>query len=140
MIYSKENKKMITSLPEETRERPHLNKRSDYMPESKFRQKAVALKYNPDSDIAPKVVAKGAGLVAEKILERAEDIPIHQDAALVEDLTRLDLGDNIPPELYDVIAQVLVFISELDRQESQKHKKNPTYEQRTWGSENLLTT
>jgi len=114
------------------------------MPESnlpKFRQKAVALKYNPDTDIAPKVVAKGAGLVAEKIIERAESLPIHQDAALVEDLTRLDLGDNIPPELYDVIAQVLVFISELDRQESLK--KRPPREQRIWrGHENegLLTT
>jgi len=104
----------------------------------KFRQKAVALKYNPDSDIAPKVVAKGAGLVAEKIIERAEDIHIHQDAALVEDLTRMDLGDNIPPELYDVIAQILVFISELDRQES---KKKPPHQQRLWrGNQDLLTT
>jgi len=110
------------------------------MSEPKFRQKAVALKYNPDSDIAPKVIAKGAGFVAEKILERAEDTPIHQDAALVEDLTRLDLGDNIPPELYDVIAQVLVFISELDRQENRKQQKSPR-EQRMWGgNEDFLIT
>ena len=82
------------------------------------RQKAVALKYNPDTDSSPQIVAKGVGVIAEKIIEKAEDIPIHQDAALIEDLTRLDLGNNIPPELYEVVAQVLIFISELDRQET----------------------
>jgi flagellar biosynthesis protein len=82
------------------------------------RQKAVAVSYNPD-EIAPKILAKGAGDVAEKILENAEksEITIHKDAALVNDLTRLDLGEHIPPELYEAVAQILVFISELDRQE-----------------------
>ena len=87
------------------------------------RQKAVAIQYNP-LEYAPKVVAKGGGVVAEKILERGlnADIPVHQDAALADDLTRIELGAHIPPELYDVVAKVLVFISELDKLEG--YKKN----------------
>jgi flagellar biosynthesis protein len=81
------------------------------------RQKAVALKYDPE-ETAPKVLAKGAGVIAEKILENAEkhDVKIHKDAALVDDLTRLDLGEHIPPELYQAVAQVLIFISDLDKE------------------------
>ena len=88
------------------------------------RKKAVAIKYNPD-EIAPKILAKGAGVVAEKILENAQksEVHIHQDAALAEDLTRLDIGDHIPPELYEVVAQILVFISELDKAETKRVKK-----------------
>ena len=88
--------------------------------QDRLRQRAVALRYDPNLDIAPKMLAKGAGVVAEKIMESAKDsdIPIHQDAALMDDLTRMDIGDNIPPELYDVVAQVLVFISDLDRREA----------------------
>ena len=82
----------------------------------RLRQKAVALQYNPDEH-APKVVAKGAGVIAEKILEEAKDtdVAVYQDAKLVEELTRMDLGQHIPPELYEVVAQVLAFISDLDR-------------------------
>jgi flagellar biosynthesis protein len=85
------------------------------MKKHQARQKAVAVKYNPD-EFAPKILAKGAGLIAEKILERAGDseIVIHKDAALVEDLTRMELGEFIPPELYEAVAQILVFISNLD--------------------------
>jgi flagellar biosynthesis protein len=84
-----------------------------------FRQKAVALKYNPD-EAAPKVVAKGVGTIAEKIMEKGKeaDVPIYQDAKLTEELTKLDLGEQIPPELYEVVAQVLIFISDLDKLES----------------------
>jgi len=80
------------------------------------RQKAVAVRYDPD-EIAPKILAKGAGLIAEKILENAEnsDIVVHKDAALLDELTRMDLNEHIPPELYQAVAQILVFISELDR-------------------------
>ena len=90
--------------------------------EARLRQRAIALRYDPNKDIAPKLLAKGAGIIAEKILENAIDyeIPVHQDAALVNDLTRMDLGENIPKELYDVVAQILIFISDLDRQESRK--------------------
>ena len=92
--------------------------------QSKLRKRAVALRYDTDTDIAPKVLAKGAGIIAEKIIEGAaeNEIAVHEDAALVEDLTRLDVGENIPPELYDVVAQILVFISDLDRRETAKKR------------------
>ena len=81
-----------------------------------LRKKAVAINYNPEDD-APKVLAKGAGYVAEKILEKGKesDIKIYEDPSLVEDLTCVDLGHQIPPELYKAVAQVLVFINELDK-------------------------
>ena len=79
------------------------------------RKKAVALKYDMLTDAAPRVMAKGVGLVAERILEKGAQIPVYKDEKLVEELTRLDLGDHIPPELYEVVAQVLIFINELDQ-------------------------
>ncbi len=92
-------------------QKPNLN--------PKIRQAAVALKYNP-TESAPKVVAKGKGVIADRILERAEEnkIPVYKDPGLVEELTRVDLGDSIPPELYEVVAQVLIFIADLDKLES----------------------
>ena len=87
-----------------------------------MRKKAVAIQYDI-SEIAPKVIAKGESLVAEKIVEmaKASDIAVHEDALLVEDLTRLDIGDHIPEELYLAVAQVLVFINELDSKERFLH-------------------
>lgn len=83
----------------------------------RLRQKAVALEYNPD-EIAPKVVAKGAGIIADKILEYANnaDVAVYKDAKLVEELTKMDLGQHIPPELYEAVAQILIFISNLDKE------------------------
>ena len=85
----------------------------------KLRQRAVAIQYNPE-DAAPKIMAKGAGLVAERIMENARlaDVPLHKDAALAEELTKIDLGAGIPPELYEAVAQILIFINELDRTET----------------------
>ena len=87
------------------------------------RQRAVALNYNPD-ELAPKILARGAGLIAEKIMENATDadIPVHKDAALVEELTKLDLGEHIPPDLYEVVAQILIFISDLDKIETMRRR------------------
>jgi len=87
------------------------------------RQKAIAIKYNPD-EVAPKILAKGAGVIAEKIMENAQNsnVVIHKDAALAEDLTRLDIGEHIPPELYEVVAQILVFISDLDKEEAKRRQ------------------
>ncbi len=81
-------------------------------------QKAVALSYQK-GDIAPQVIAKGQGYVAEKMLEVGSEnkVPIIQDQKLVEELTRVDLGENIPKELYQVVAQVLVFVSNMDKKE-----------------------
>ncbi len=69
-------------------------------------------------ETAPKVVAKGKGIVAENILERAEehDIPVYEDEKLSRQLYNLEIGQEIPPELYHVIAEVLVFIANLDRE------------------------
>ena len=82
------------------------------------KKRAAALKYNP-AETAPKVIAKGAGVTAENILKTAEeeDIPIYKDTKLAEELTKLDLEANIPPDLYEVVAQVLIFISDLDKLE-----------------------
>lgn len=86
-------------------------------------KKAVALSYNLN-DTAPKVIAKGSGLVAQSILDAAQkhDVPVYEDPKLAKMLTQLDIGDNIPPELYDIVAQVLVFISDIDYLQEQVNK------------------
>jgi flagellar biosynthesis protein len=78
---------------------------------------AVALGYDPNEDNAPKVIASGKGLVADKIIEGAKenDIPVHQDDKLADTLSRLDIGEAIPPELYNVVAEILVFVDAMDR-------------------------
>lgn len=85
--------------------------------ERKETKKAVALSYKPGRNNAPKVVASGRGIVAEKIMEiaRENDIPFYSDPQLVETLIKLDLSQEIPPELYRVIAEVLVFVYQMDR-------------------------
>lgn len=77
---------------------------------------AVALSYEPD-EAAPKVIASGRGYLADKIIARAKeaDIPLHQDARLAETLSKLEIGDMIPPELYDVVAEILVFVDKMDK-------------------------
>lgn len=79
---------------------------------------ATALQYNQKKDRAPKVVAKGKGLIAEKIIEKAEehDVAIYQDEKLSQQLYNLSLGEEIPAELYHVIAEVLVFIAKADQE------------------------
>ncbi len=79
-------------------------------------KKAVALSYDVEDD-APKVLATGRGYIAERILDRAKesDIPMHRDASLAESLSKLELGENIPAELYDVVAEILVFVDRMDR-------------------------
>ncbi|MDR2902967.1 MAG: EscU/YscU/HrcU family type III secretion system export apparatus switch protein [Clostridiales bacterium] len=86
-------------------------------------QKAIALKYSP-TDIAPKVIAKGQGFMAERILKTAEenDVAVYKDEKLVSELDKLDIGNNIPPELYEVVAQVLIFIDRLDQLAGYKNR------------------
>lgn len=73
---------------------------------------AVALRYRPDQDHAPKVTAKGSGTIAQRILEvaREHEIPIRQDKNLVQVLSHLDPAQAIPPELYYVVAEILAFV------------------------------
>ena len=77
---------------------------------------AVALEYDP-SDEAPKIVATGKGILAEKIIEKAKEsnVPIHQDSKLAGTLSKLEIGDMIPPELYEAFAEVLVFVDAMEK-------------------------
>lgn len=83
---------------------------------NKKRKIAAAIQYLPGTD-APKVIAKGKGVVADNILEKADEyaLPIYKDEALAEALTQMDIGDAIPPELYTVVAEILVFVTDLDK-------------------------
>jgi flagellar biosynthesis protein len=80
-------------------------------------KKAVALKYEPGRDNAPKVTAKGQGILAERIIELAqkEGVPIQEDPDLVGALVQLDFLDEIPPELYGAVAEILAFVYGLNR-------------------------
>ncbi|WP_299228914.1 EscU/YscU/HrcU family type III secretion system export apparatus switch protein [Sulfurihydrogenibium sp.] len=75
-------------------------------------KKAVALKYERYKDSAPKVVAKGKGIIAEKIIEVAKQhgVYLKEDPTLVEVLSGLELYEEIPEELYKVVAEIFVLI------------------------------
>ena len=77
---------------------------------------AVAIAYNP-GEAAPKIIATGKGYLAEKIIEKAkeEKIPFYRDNKLAKTLSKLEIGDMIPPELYDVVAEILVFVDGMDK-------------------------
>lgn len=79
--------------------------------------KAVALAYRPGADRAPRVVAKGRGRIAQKIISvaRKHDIHVHEDPDLVETLAQLDLSEEIPVDLYVVVSELLVFVYSLNR-------------------------
>lgn len=81
------------------------------------RKSAVALRYNEKEAEAPRVIAKGQGLVADKIVEQAKEngIPIQEDPSLVQVLAGLELNEQIPPELYQVVAELLAFVYQTDR-------------------------
>ena len=73
---------------------------------------ATALRYDPEKDSAPRVLASGQRKIAEQILAEARkhNIPIHEDAALTAALANVNLGQEIPPEFYSVVAEVLAYI------------------------------
>ncbi|HEU5046575.1 MAG TPA: EscU/YscU/HrcU family type III secretion system export apparatus switch protein [Rickettsiales bacterium] len=73
---------------------------------------AVALKYEPEKEHAPRVAAKGQGLIAEQIIKIAQEhgITIHEDAGLVEILSKLDLDTIIPIEAYAAVAEILNYV------------------------------
>ncbi len=81
-------------------------------------KKAAALKYSADSDQAPKVVAKGRGLIADKIIElaRRNQVPVVADPNLVLMLDALEIDTQIPPEMYQAVTEVLVFVYQINRQ------------------------
>ena len=77
---------------------------------------AIALSYDPNDD-APRVIASGKGALAERIIEKAKEseVPVHRDDKLADTLSRLEIGDAIPPELYEVVAEILVFVDAMDK-------------------------
>lgn len=76
------------------------------------RKRAAALRYDPDVDRAPRLVARGDGHLADRILAVAREhgIPVHEDRALVDLLARLDLEAEIPTDLYRVVAEIIAFV------------------------------
>lgn len=82
------------------------------MKEQKKRNLAAALRYDGSRDAAPKVIAKGQGLIADKIIELAKknDIPIKNDPELVQILSKLDIDEQIPEDLYRAVAEILSFL------------------------------
>lgn len=90
-------------------------------------KKAVAVHYDPDQHEAPQVTAKGEGFVAERIIDEAmkHQIPIYEDPSLVELLGKIELNEQIPEELYGVMAEVLTMIYQLDHQLKKEREKNP---------------
>lgn len=77
---------------------------------------AVALAYEA-GDAAPTILATGKGHVAEKIIEEAKkaDVPFYQDNELADTLSKLNIGDAIPPELYEVVAEILVYVNDMEK-------------------------
>lgn len=82
---------------------------------------AAVLKYDAGKDRAPQLVAKGRGMVAEKIIKlaREHDIPVRNDPALVQLLSKLDIDEAIPQELYQAVAEVLAFVYRMNEQRRQ---------------------
>ena len=77
---------------------------------------AVALSYEAGDD-APKILASGKGAMAQRIIDAAKehDVPFYKDDKLAETLSKLEIGDAIPPYFYEVVAQILVFVDGMDK-------------------------
>lgn len=78
-------------------------------------KKAVALKYNTEQDMAPVVIASGYGEIAERMIDIAEQkgIPVYRDDSAASLMCMLDVGSNIPPELYELVALIYSQIVEV---------------------------
>ena len=82
------------------------------------KKRAIALRYDQGRDEAPTVVATGQGLVADKIVEMAREsgVPVESNPDLADALADVELGTAIPEELYPVVAELLVFVSRMNKQ------------------------
>jgi FlhB-like protein len=91
------------------------------------RQKAVALHYEAGEDRAPRVTAKGQGLIAQRIIEIAKEhgVRIREDPDLVTMLSKLDVEKEIPEDLYRAVAEVLAFVYRLNQRMTPKHPTTP---------------
>jgi len=95
------------------------------MAEKKKRVQAAAISYDPAEQDVPILSAFGEGYVAEKILEVAKEsgVPVHTEPGLTDMLSKLGIGDEIAPEMYDAVAKVLAFVSEVDKSYGEKVRK-----------------
>lgn len=84
--------------------------------EKKKMKSAIALAYSPDEE-APKVIASGKGIIADRMIEKAQEVnvPVHRDDKLAATLSKLEIGEMIPPELYEAVAEILVFVDALEK-------------------------
>lgn len=91
---------------------------------SNKKRKAVALSYDP-SDQAPQVIASGQGAIADRIIEKAKeaDVATYKDEGLADTLLKLEIGDMIPPELYGVVAEILIYVDKMDKIKSKLKKR-----------------
>ena len=94
------------------------------MKKNRTKTSAVSLQYNQSGDRAPKVTAKGQGWVAEKIIAMAQEqnIPIKKDKDLMELLGKIDVGQEIPEELYKIVAELLAWVYDLNKEYSGKQQ------------------
>lgn len=93
-----------------------MTAKDDNITEKHYLKKTVALKYDHTKDDAPKIIASGKGSLAEKILKKAKEknIPIKENKDVVQVLAELNVGDEIPEELYTIIAEILSFFYDLE--------------------------
>lgn len=86
---------------------------------------AIAIKYDKEKDSAPRVVAKGMRFKAEKIRELARQygIPVMRNVGLANALYRVDVGEEIPEDLYDAVAEVLNFVYALQREQQEAERR-----------------
>ncbi|WP_130806938.1 EscU/YscU/HrcU family type III secretion system export apparatus switch protein [Senegalia massiliensis] len=88
------------------------------------RNVAIAIKYRTDVDKAPRIIAKGKGVVATNIISQAEksDVHINKDDNLANKLYNLEIGSEIPVEFYEAIASILAFVYEIDEKKGKNEK------------------
>lgn len=100
-----------------------MNRFFDFRKGRYKRPAAAALTYDPSKSEPPQIVAVGRGVTAEQILAVAKehDIPLYEDAGLVEALAHLDVSDYIPRELYAVVAEVLAYVFRVDAESKTPH-------------------
>jgi flagellar biosynthesis protein len=86
-------------------------------PDEQQAKKAVAIRYEKDNDNAPKVIAKGRGIIAENILSKAKQhsVPVYQNKTLTAMLMAVELDKEIPPELYQAVAEILAYVYRVDK-------------------------
>ena len=96
-------------------------------------QKAVALSYDEEGQAAPVIVASGVGYMARRIIQAAKDsgVPIYEDNSLATVLTQLDLGSEIPEELYGAIVDIYVYFLNYGKKDKQKEKENEVQAEET---------